>query len=70
MRIVTLLAVSLAFSPAIYAHEKCVKAECEAVKQKIKLVRSKMRHGYTRARGERLEQELRKLRALRSKICR
>lgn len=43
---------------------------CEVIKQKIRLVQSKMRAGYTRAEGEKMEAELRRLRALRSKACR
>lgn len=70
MRRVTVLALCLIFAPVISAHERCPKAECEEIKQKIRLVRAKMRQGYTRARGERLADELRKLRALRSKKCR
>lgn len=44
--------------------------ECEKIKQKIERIRSKMRAGYTRAQGERMEAELRRLRALRAKACR
>lgn len=52
------------------AHEHCPKAECERTKQKIRKIQSKMRMGYTRRQGERLEAELRRLRAVRSKTCR
>ena len=44
--------------------------ECEKIKQKISQIQSKMRSGYTRAEGEKLEAELRRLRALRRKACR
>ena len=44
--------------------------ECEKIKQKIEEIRSKMRAGYTRAQGERMEEDLRRLRALRAKACR
>ena len=44
--------------------------ECEKIKQKIHRIQSKMRSGYTRAEGEKLEAELRRLRALRQKACR
>jgi hypothetical protein len=45
--------------------EKCAKTE-----QQIRLVQSKMRAGYTRAQGEKLEARLRKLRAERARACR
>ena len=44
--------------------------ECEKIKQEIREIQSKMRSGYTRAQGEKLEARLRKLRALRAKACR
>ena len=43
---------------------------CEEVKQKIRHIQSKMRAGYTRAQGEKMEEELRRLRALRATACR
>jgi len=45
-------------------------AECEKIKLKIRHVQAKMRAGYTRAQGEKLEAELRRLRALRRQACR
>ena len=44
--------------------------ECKKIKQKIRHIRSRMRSGYTRAQGERMEAELRRLRAMRRKTCR
>jgi hypothetical protein len=44
--------------------------ECEKIKQKIRYIQSKMRAGYTRAQGEKMEAELRRLRSLRAKACR
>jgi ribosomal protein L21 len=44
--------------------------ECKKIKQKIRHIRSRMRSGYTRAQGERMEAELRRLRAMRRKSCR
>lgn len=44
--------------------------ECMKIKQKIRSIQSKMRAGYTRAQGEKLQAELRRLRALRRKACR
>ena len=52
------------------AHNYCPKAKCAETKQKIEKIRAKMRHGYTRAQGEKMEAELRSLRAIRSKRCR
>lgn len=52
------------------AHDYCAKAKCEETKQKIEKIQAKMRHGYTRAQGEKMEAKLRSLRALRSKRCR
>lgn len=70
MRFVTALAFCLFFAPAVPAHDRCAKAECQDIKQKIRMVRAKMRQGYTRARGEKLQDELRRLRELRSRTCR
>lgn len=66
--LLSLLAV-LAMSFA-YAHETDNKSKCSKVKDQVKIVQSKMRAGYTRAQGERLEARLRKLKADRSKYCR
>lgn len=63
-------AVALLFAPATQAHVYCPKAECEETKQKIRQIQSKMRQGYTRKQGEKLEADLRKYRAIRSKRCR
>ena len=70
MRILTVVALSLLFTPEVSAHEYCSKAECEETKQKIRQIQSKMRQGYTRKQGEKMEADLRKLRAVRSKKCR
>lgn len=66
-----LLAVSLVLSPSAgLAHNYCAKAKCEQTKQKIRKIEAKMRQGYTRAQGEKMEAQLRSLRAVRSKRCR
>lgn len=44
--------------------------ECEKIKRKISKIESKMRSGYTRAEGEKLAAELRRLRSLRRQACR
>lgn len=52
------------------AHEDVDKAQCAAVKKKIRHIRSRMRAGYTRAQGERMESQLRKLKKDRRLKCR
>lgn len=65
------LVVLLALSPSAgFAHNYCAKAKCEETRQKIEKIQAKMRQGYTRAQGEKMEAELRGLRATRSKRCR
>jgi len=70
MRTMTMLLVSFFFVSAEAAHERPDKTECTAIKEKIRHIQSKMRAGYTRAQGERMEEQLRKLRLARSKKCR
>lgn len=43
--------------------------KCKATKEKIRKVQSKMRSGYTRAQGEKMEEQLRELRKKRKKFC-
>lgn len=70
MRFLTVIVCCLLLTPGISAHEYCSKAACEKTKQKIERIHSKMRQGYTRKQGEKMEAELRKLRAIRFKQCR
>ena len=51
------------------AHAHSPELKCEEIKQEIRYIQSKMRAGYTRAQGEKMEAQLRKLRALRKKAC-
>ena len=44
--------------------------KCEKTKQKITKIHSKMRQGYTASQGVRMDEELRRLKKLRSKYCR
>ena len=70
-RISLLICLLAAFSlPVGYAHDTDTKSKCSKVRNQIKVVQSRMRAGYTRAQGERLEARLRKLKADRSKYCR
>lgn len=57
-------------SADVTAHEEFDKAKCAAVKKKIRRIRSRMRAGYTRAQGERMEEQLRKLKRQRRSHCR
>ena len=50
-------------------HTDSPELTCEEIKQEIRYIQSKMRAGYTRAQGEKMEAKLRKLRALRKKAC-
>ena len=43
--------------------------KCKATKEKIRKIQSRMRSGYTRAQGEKMEEQLRKLRKQRRKFC-
>ena len=70
MKILTAVAVGLLLSPAAQGHVYCPKAECEETKQKIRQIQSRMRQGYTAKQGVKMEADLRKLRAIRSKKCR
>ena len=70
MRIAVVIIALILLAPDVTAHESCAKAECEETKQKIRQIQSKMRSGYTRKQGEKMESDLRKLRAIRAKKCR
>jgi hypothetical protein len=62
--------IGLMLSLPGYSLDKDLAAECDKTKQKIRNIQSKMRSGYTRAQGEKLEAQLRKLREKRKKVCR
>ena len=70
MRLIIGICVFLALANGSFAHEQNDKDECAEVKQKIREIQSRMRAGYTRAQGERMEAQLRKLRVIRAKTCR
>ncbi len=70
MRGLTVITICLLLIPPVSAHEHCSKAECEKTRQKIEQIHAKMRQGYTRKQGEKMEADLRKLSAIRSKQCR
>ena len=52
------------------AHDCNKRDRCEAIKEKIRNVESRMRQGYSAAQGIRLDERLRKLREQRRKACR
>ncbi len=68
--VLVVVLLSILSSAASHAHNVCAKAKCEEIRQKIKKVQAKMRQGYTRAQGEKMEAELKSLRAIRSQRCR
>ena len=70
MHILLVVIFSLLYSPATMAQVQGDQEKCARTKQQIRLVQSKMRAGYTRAQGEKLEARLRKLRAERARRCR
>ena len=69
MRSVFVVTLALFVCTAL-AHDKDKKSACAETREKIRAVQSKMRSGYSRAKGEKLEARLRKLRAQRKKRCR
>ena len=70
MRLMFVIAIAVLLATTVPAHEYCPKADCEKTRQKIRQIQSKMRQGYTARQGEKMEADLRKYRALRSKQCR
>ena len=70
MRIVFAVMFLYLVVPASLAYDKSDETKCKNTEKQIRWVESKMRSGYTRAQGEKLEARLRKLRAERSKYCR
>lgn len=71
MHLLVVFLLVLVLSPSIaHTHNSCPKAKCEVTRQKIEKIQAKMRQGYTRAQGEKMEAQLRSLRAIKSKHCR
>jgi hypothetical protein len=70
MRWIALPALVLFLSAPAPADDRDRELRCEEIRQRIEYLYAKMRAGYTRAQGEKMEAELRKLRALRRKACR
>lgn len=70
MRLLLTIALSLLLAAGSPAHEVSDKAECTAIKEEIRHIQSRMRSGYTRAQGECMESQLRKLRQKRKSKCR
>lgn len=70
MRFLLTIALLLVLATGGVAHEVDDKAQCARINEKIRHIQSRMRSGYTRAQGERLETQLRKLRQQRKSKCR
>jgi len=69
---IIVLSASLSHGTAVQAatHRNDTKKDCEKTRQKIARIESKMRQGYRASQGVKMEDELRRLRKLRSKQCR
>jgi len=70
MRLLSFIIVGVLLATTVPAHEYCPKAECEKTRQKIRQIQAKMRQGYTAKQGTKMEADLRKYRAIRSRQCR
>ena len=70
MRLLTAIMLAFLLANGAAAHDERDKEKCTAIKAKIKTIQSKMRAGYTRAQGERMEAQLRKLKQQRRLKCR
>jgi len=70
MRLLLTVVYSVLLATASLAHETSDKEDCIVIKEKIRHIHSRMRSGYTRAQGERMETQLRKLRKQRKSKCR
>lgn len=70
MRWIALAILIPMWTTASPAADKSRELRCEEIRQRIETLYAKMRSGYSRAQGEKMEAELRKLRALRRKACR
>ena len=70
MRFLLTFALSLLLASGGVAHEVDDKVQCARINEKIRHIQSRMRSGYTRAQGERMETQLRKLRQQRKSKCR
>ena len=69
----TLLAAALAvflLSPPSEAGKQVDAAACKAVKEKIRAIQDRMRSGYTASQGVRMDEQLRRLRDKRRRVCR
>jgi hypothetical protein len=69
MLAVIIASISMLIAGGDISHPGDAALTCSEIKQKIRYIRSRMRAGYTRAEGEKLEAQLRRYRALRKKAC-
>jgi hypothetical protein len=71
MRLIVITVIAAVLLPLeAEARGEREKLACDAVKEKIRTIESKMRSGYTRAQGERYEAKLRELKTKRYRLCR
>ena len=70
MRTGWLLLAGLLLSTSAIVQAQDTALDCDRIKAKIRHIQSKMRAGYTRAQGEKMEAELRRLRTRSARACR
>jgi hypothetical protein len=68
-KVVATLLLNLLLSPAAYTLDIDQQLRCQQTKEKIRKIQSRMRQGYNARQGIRMDEELRRLRKLRSKHC-
>ena len=70
MRVTAWMLLAVLMQAPAYAGHKSDEAACEKVKDKIRVIESRMRDGYSVAQGIRYEAKLRQLKDKRYKLCR
>ena len=72
MRILTatMLCACLLLNGSVLAKTQAEKDACQKVKDKIEVIQSRMRAGYSASQGIRYDERLRKLRDQRYRLCR
>jgi len=71
MRLLAALFIYFLYASSVGAPAEDEKdAECAETKAKIRKIESRMRQGYTAKQGVKMEDELRRLRERRKRICR
>lgn len=70
MRVTAWMLLAVLMQAPAYAGHISDEAACEKVKDKIRVIESRMRDGYSVAQGIRYEAKLRQLKDKRYKLCR